>query len=389
MSTAPSVLRSSSSINWLFVGSLALALFVGVGIGAWISPWFKTSVRGGKPPADPAGVSALGVVEPGSGVRDLGPAVPDHILEIHVKEGDTVKEGQLLVVLASNRDATEALALAEAQLKDADTKLIAIEASGKPQIELARLQLEKVKKLGPLEIQAGKDKIDLLKEQQKIAQDYVKRLKLLPEDSVPRQDRQKADLQLQQVNTDLLVAENALKRGEVEQELAVQLAQQQLQAAMDTVETAKKQVPTEVLQKQINQAKARLEATLIKAPIDGRIIRVFNQKGELVGGRPILQMANTNRMTIIAEVYETDIRRVAVGQKAEVRSYVLGADKPLEGEVIRIGSSVARNQVFDIDPKATVDNRVIVVKIRIAEKDAAQLADLIGHQVRVEIRTAP
>jgi HlyD family secretion protein len=76
-------------------------------------------------------------------------------------------------------------------------------------------------------------------------------------------------------------------------------------------------------------------------------------------------MGDTDKMRAVAEVYETDIGRVTVGQSATITSRAL--PRPLTGIVMRIGNLVFKNDVLNIDPAARADARVVEVWIELDE----------------------
>jgi HlyD family secretion protein len=86
-------------------------------------------------------------------------------------------------------------------------------------------------------------------------------------------------------------------------------------------------------------------------------------------------------MYAVAEVYETDIGLVRVGQKGRVTSPVLS--EALTGTVEQIGNMIAKNDILDVDPTANTDARVVEVKIRL--DNSAPAARLINLQVYVLI----
>jgi HlyD family secretion protein len=86
-------------------------------------------------------------------------------------------------------------------------------------------------------------------------------------------------------------------------------------------------------------------------------------------------------MYAIAEVYETDIRKVKVGQKARVKSEALARD--LTGTVTRIRPKVQKLDEIGTDPAARKDARIVEVEIRL--DDSAAAASLSLLQVEVEI----
>jgi HlyD family secretion protein len=136
-----------------------------------------------------------------------------------------------------------------------------------------------------------------------------------------------------------------------------------------------------VLEAQRDRAVAELHLTEVRSPIDGRVLDVHTREGERVGPDGILELGATQAMFAIAEVYETDIGRVAVGQRARVTSPVLA--KPLEGVVELIRPKIQKQDVLGTDPAARKDARVVEVEIRLDDGTAA--ATLTRMQVEVTI----
>ena len=87
-------------------------------------------------------------------------------------------------------------------------------------------------------------------------------------------------------------------------------------------------------------------------------------------------------MYAIAEVYETDICMVKIGQEAMVQSPAL--KKAIPGIVENIGLLVFKNKIVNIDPYSDVNVRVVEVQIRLLESKL--LESLTNHQVHVKIK---
>jgi HlyD family secretion protein len=87
-------------------------------------------------------------------------------------------------------------------------------------------------------------------------------------------------------------------------------------------------------------------------------------------------------MYAIAEVYETDIGRVRVGQRAQVSSDALQGT--LHGSVEKIRFKVAKQDEIGTDPAARKDARIVEVEIKL--DDSAAAANLTHLQVDVLIR---
>ena len=88
-------------------------------------------------------------------------------------------------------------------------------------------------------------------------------------------------------------------------------------------------------------------------------------------------------MFAVAEVYETDIGFVRLGQKARLSSGALARD--VTGVVAAIGRTIHRTTVLDVDPAADADSRIVEVRIRL--DDSERVASLTNLQVRIDIST--
>jgi HlyD family secretion protein len=135
------------------------------------------------------------------------------------------------------------------------------------------------------------------------------------------------------------------------------------------------------LHAQRERAVAELSMTIVRSPIDGEVLKVHARAGERVGPDGIVEIAGTQRMLAVAEVYETDISRVRLGQRATITSPALTA--PAHGTVNRIGRKIGKKDVLSVDPAAKTDARVVEVEILL--DDATQVAGLTNLEVDVVI----
>ena len=137
----------------------------------------------------------------------------------------------------------------------------------------------------------------------------------------------------------------------------------------------------QVLEADLTAARARLAQAQVTAPVDGQVLMIHARAGERIGPDGVLELGQTERMYVVAEVYETDISLVRVGQKAVASSPALA--QPITGTVERIGKLIGKNDILDLDPVARMDSRVIEVFIVL--DDANAVASLTNLQVDVEI----
>src|SRR5216683_926243 len=71
----------------------------------------------------------------------------------------------------------------------------------------------------------------------------------------------------------------------------------------------------------INAQKVRLDALVLRAPLDGMVLRRDGEVGEIVGPTDVLFWVGPPApMQVVAEINEEEITRIAVGQKAFLRS---------------------------------------------------------------------
>ncbi|MGH0032680.1 MAG: efflux RND transporter periplasmic adaptor subunit [Myxococcota bacterium] len=136
-----------------------------------------------------------------------------------------------------------------------------------------------------------------------------------------------------------------------------------------------------VAEAELARARAELSRAYVRSPIDGRVLYVHAREGEQVGSDGILELGRTDAMFAVAEVYEDDVARVRVGQRARVRSPALPDD--LSGTVDWIHLKVAKQDALGTDPAARKDARVVEVEIRL--DDSAPAAALTNLQVEIEI----
>jgi HlyD family secretion protein len=124
----------------------------------------------------------------------------------------------------------------------------------------------------------------------------------------------------------------------------------------------------------------------VYAPIKGRVLDVHTWPGESIGLSGILELGETSNMYAVAEVYETDIYKVQVGQSASISSAAL--PNVIVGTVERVRPLVRKQDVTGTDPAARKDARVVEVEIKLdkMKPDEAKLvAALTNLQVEVVI----
>jgi HlyD family secretion protein len=132
-----------------------------------------------------------------------------------------------------------------------------------------------------------------------------------------------------------------------------------------------------------NRAQTELEQAYIRTPSAGEILKINTRMGEKVTDKGIVDLAQTEAMIVVAEIYQTDINLVRLGQKATITSKAFSGE--LSGVVDRIGLQVNRQNVFSDRPGENLDRRVIEVKIKLDSDNSKRVSSLTNLQVQVAI----
>ncbi|MCX8120102.1 MAG: biotin/lipoyl-binding protein [Oscillatoriaceae bacterium SKW80] len=133
----------------------------------------------------------------------------------------------------------------------------------------------------------------------------------------------------------------------------------------------------------VKQAQANLEKAIVRSPRDAQMLKIHARPGEIISSEGIAELGDTSQMYAVAEVYESDISKVRIGQKARITSESLTGE--LYGIVEQIGLQVKKQNVINTDPSANIDNRIIEVKVRLDEPSSQKAAKFTNLQVTVEV----
>lgn len=116
----------------------------------------------------------------------------------------------------------------------------------------------------------------------------------------------------------------------------------------------------------------------LRAPLDATVLKIHAQVGERPGSEGVLELGASDRMEAVAEVYESDINRVRVGQSVSLTSENGGFSGTLQARVLRISPQVSRRQVLSTDPTGDADARVVEVRLALDPAAAARVRNLSG-----------
>jgi len=147
------------------------------------------------------------------------------------------------------------------------------------------------------------------------------------------------------------------------------------QGALDRAETA-----FEVARARRELAQVLLDNTVLRAPIDGTVIRKLREQGEFLTigvtaegnpGTSVVTLADLGSLEVALEIGESEIRKIEVGEVALVTPEAQ-REKRYLADVIEIAAMADR------------EKGVVPVRVRIREPDAALLPDMTAKVAFLE-----
>ncbi|MBD0269472.1 MAG: HlyD family efflux transporter periplasmic adaptor subunit [Cyanobacteria bacterium Co-bin8] len=337
---------------------------------------------------------ALGRIEPeGEVIRVSVPNAADsRVNEIRVAEGDWVEAGQVIAVLqgADRRQAELQAARALVEQRQAEltktqkgSQLSSLEAQ---QARIDRLEAQLLTQAEQRRAAVARSQATLQASQL----EYQRYQQLEAVGAISRSELDIAQRDYDTAQADL--SQRQAELNETETTLRAQLVEEQAQLVelrqVRPEDIAIAQAQLQQSQTQVAQRQADLDDVLVRAPVAGQILKINTQIGEQVNTQQgIVELAQTSQMMVIAEIYETDIRKVRLGQSVTVTSEYGGIDSDLKGTVDQVGLQIGTASFGEgeTDPTQDVNARVVTVKIRLDPAASEEVAALTGMQVRVAI----
>ena len=332
-------------------------------------------------------VVALGRLEPeGEVIRISGPT-GERLSQLFVKRGDAVNGGQELALLESFQERKAERDLAASQLIEAVKRLRAETAVERAEIQSAQTNIQQIEEPTTFEIEAQKATIRERQAQLELAKIDLKRFQdLFREGAIAEQTLDRQWTEVRELREQLNNAKATLIRLQKSRTTDLLNAQAQLQAARANLPLSQIRVAVESAQQNLKLADARLARTIIRAPRPGRVLQVLTYAGEAIGNDGILDLGDTRQMYVVAEVYETDVGLVKVGQTATVTSRNGAFEGNLAGTVSEVGWEIFKNDVLDDDPAADADARVVEVRVRLEESERVDRLTNLQVDVRIDVQ---
>jgi len=389
---------------WVLVGAVCLVA-LGYAAGHWY-PWrtpeaLPMVARAEAPPVKDR-IEAQGRLEPVSGTLSVSAIPGEEIVQLEARVGQWVLQDSVLAVLGSHQVRLAELELAERQLDKAKRQYAAEQSLADLRQEVAEISRQQAaarEKEIPLEesLKVGRQRLELAQSQL----DKLEQLKRNPQtqDAVADAELEQQRLLVQQITVEL--DENEAKRAAAQevQALAKRAAELDVAMAATTLTNLRESSPVPVLEQSVALAKLAADASVVRAPSDGRILEVYVRQGERVTNTPILLMGDLREMVCVAEVHEGDVKLLELKPPADpaqqdalvpahdyavtLRSNALEQD--LHGRVIEIGRLVGAPALRDPNPLAPTDRRTVRVRILLDEASTQAAQRFVQLQVNVTI----
>ncbi|MDR3637615.1 MAG: HlyD family efflux transporter periplasmic adaptor subunit [Isosphaeraceae bacterium] len=331
-------------------------------------------------------IKALGRIQPEGGVVSITGSPGTRIAKIQVREGGAVAANDELFRLDTFDVLDANCRSAEAQLEEAKELLVAEQENTAQLEKQLALEKEQLQDLDPLDIEAQGEKLKALE------------LKLAHEEGESRRLNALREAKSSLVSEQELTAQGLLVEGARAERNGARALLQKLKAGhalgLEKLKLQQRQLPIASRKAQLSARQKSLAAALeaarrqrdqavIRAPKDGRILKIVMHDGETIGNQPVLQMGDTRTMCIMADVSDLYIRDLKKAQGAKATAF----GESLTGTINAsdVGRIVGKSALPSLDPTVDADRRVVEVKIRLDEASSARAADLTNLQVDVLI----
>ncbi len=296
--------------------------------------------------------TAVGRIDSASEARQLVAAVDGVIISVHVRRGDRVRAGDILLsVDCGARVQTVAAMRAQAQQANAAAETV-MAGNRTQEIEATRLEVAAAL--------ARRTEADdrLVTAQALVGKGFVSR-------------------------RDLATRENALAAADAEWRGAMARASLAEEGARVS-ERSESTAAARAARGEAEAAAALAGQCAMRSPIDGEVLQLLRREGEFSGasqGTPLIVVADLSHLLVRAEVAERDAARIKPGQAADI--WIEGTDQRWHGKVIEMAGVMGRRSARSLDPTDRFDRDVREIFIAL---DDATAPALVGLRVTAGFR---
>jgi HlyD family secretion protein len=350
-------------------------------------------------------VNASGAVEPRQFILIKSKA-GGQVRKVHVVDGDMVKKGDVLVEL----DPVDEQRIVEARQANVER--------AESVRDKAQIAVENAEKDLPLQTKLAEARLESEKARLEDAEFNLEHLKGLPEAVKGKIEVMARQAAFNAATAQVALLETELARARNNETIVLNSAREDLEQAAAALKQATKE---------LDEAIQRRSETTIKAPQAGMVYRVDVKGGEMIqsgsqsftGGTPLMMLADTSSMFVLAQVDEADIgmirdiapefakpgktRNLSNEEAVEYARRVIDADtnkkivdtsedvKALSGRPVEVTVDAYRSESFRgvielILPEPQTLNNVVTFKVRV-RLVGEDLEKLLGLQADLAFTT--
>lgn len=133
----------------------------------------------------------------------------------------------------------------------------------------------------------------------------------------------------------------------------------------------------------LERAQTQLAAAEVLSPLDGNLIRIYSWPGMKETDEGLALIGRADRMQVWAQVFQTDVNRLRIGQPAVVTAESGGFKGSINARLASIISQVSERDLFAITGNNDVNARVVLVKLDLDPADRRRVERLSGLNVIV------
>ena len=308
----------------------------------------------------------------GADTASITSMVSGQVSEVLVKDTQQVKQGDVLVRI-DQRDAKIQLAQAQAELAKAQRQYQQTQANSHSldsQVVVSHDAIASAK------AQVAKAQEDF----DRATLELNRRNTLAASGAISKEELSKAQSAASTAKAGLDLA-----KANLAQAISSQKAAESTLAANDALIQGFDESSTPdvlVAKAHVEQAKLDLERTVIRAPVDGVIARRNIQVGQRVApGSVLMSVVPVSALYVDANYKESQLAKVRVGQRVELRSDLYGNDVIYHGKVV--GFSGGTGAAFALIPAQNATGNWIKVVQRLPVRISLDPKELADHPLRV------
>ncbi len=256
--------------------------------------------------------------------------------EMRVKEGQTVKEGEIIAVMAN-------YPMAEMAVEMAANNLARVE----------QMRNNVLKGTRQTEIALAEDEL-----KSALVNNELKAILRKRSSSPPAEREMDADL---------------AEMGLANQRTRLELSKAKLAIQLEQIE-----IDIERYKALLDDAVQSRENSLVRSPINGVVTQINSRQGELAAGQGIVKIVDMSQLRVFATVDELHLGRMTLGAPVEVT--FRGDPTVYQGKIAAAPLSVKRERRSEADLGVA---NVRQVEIEIAPADGTAFPPILGREVRV------